>query len=46
MHFKEKMMEAMDVLARVRMPEPVRIGDTVLEDILGTGVKVVATANT
>lgn len=43
---KEKMMEAMDVLARVRMPEPVHIGDTVLEDILGTGISVVATANT
>ncbi len=43
---KEKMMEAMAHLARVRVEEPVRIGDTIVEDILGTGVKVVATANT
>ncbi len=43
---KEKMMEAMAVLARVRVEEPVRIGDVILEDLLGTGVKVVATANT
>ena len=43
---KEKMMEVMEVLARVRVEEPVRIGDTIVEDILGTGVKVVATANT
>jgi CxxC motif-containing protein len=42
---KEKMMEAMKVLSRVRISEPVHIGDTVVEDILGTGVKVVATAN-
>lgn len=42
---KEKMMEAMKVLSRVRISEPVCIGDTVVEDILGTGVKVVATAN-
>ena len=43
---KEKMMEAMNVLARVRVSEPVRIGDTILEDLLATGVKVVATSNT
>ena len=42
---KEKMMEVMKVLARVRVEEPVRIGDTIVEDILGTGVSVVATAN-
>ena len=42
---KEKMMEAMSVLARVRVSEPVRIGDTIIDDLLGTGVKVVATSN-
>lgn len=42
---KEKMMEAMAVLARVRVSEPVRIGDTILDDLLSTGVKVVATSN-
>ena len=43
---KEKMMEAMSVLARVRVSEPVRIGDTILDDLLATGIKVVATSNT
>lgn len=43
---KEKMMGAMLVLSRVTAQEPVRIGDIVVEDILGTGVNVVATANT
>lgn len=43
---KEKMMEAMAVLSRVRVEEPVHIGDTIIEDLLGTGIKVVATANT
>lgn len=43
---KEKMMDAMDVLSRVTAKEPVKIGDTIVEDILGTGVNVVATANT
>lgn len=43
---KEKMMEAMGVLARVTAKEPVKIGDTVVKNILETGVDVVATANT
>ena len=42
---KEKMLEAMSVLARVRVSEPVRIGDTIVDDLLTTGVKVVATSN-
>ena len=41
----EKMLEAMSVLARVRVSEPVRIGDTIVDDLLATGVKVVATSN-
>ena len=43
---KEKMLEAMTVLARVRATEPVKIGDVIVENILETGVDVVATANT
>ncbi len=41
---KEKMMDAMDVLAKVRVSEPISIGDVIVEDILGTGVSVVATS--
>ena len=36
----------MTVLARVRATEPVKIGDVIVENILETGVDVVATANT
>ena len=43
---KEKMMDAMDVLSRVTAKEPVKIGDVIVENILNTGVDVVATANT
>ena len=43
---KGKMMEAMAALARVSAVEPVKIGDVIVKDILGTGVDVVATANT
>lgn len=40
---KEKLREAMKVLAKVRVKPPVRAGEVVLEDLLGTGVDLVAT---
>lgn len=40
---KEKLKEAMRVLAKVRAKPPLKAGEVVLEDLLGTGVDLVAT---
>lgn len=40
-----KMKEAMNVLAAVTVKTPIRIGDTVVADLCGTGVSVIATKN-
>lgn len=40
---KGKMKECMEALAGVRVELPVKVGDIVLEDVAGTGVKVVVT---
>jgi len=40
---KEKLREAMKVLAKVRAKPPLRAGEVVLEDLSGTGVDLVAT---
>ena len=42
---KEKMFECMSVINSVTVKAPVKIGDVVIEDILGTGVNIVATNN-
>ena len=40
---KAMLFDAMKVLSEVTVKAPVKCGETVLEDILGTGVNVIAT---
>jgi CxxC motif-containing protein len=40
---KGKLEEAMREIAKVELDAPVKLGDVVIEDILGTGVDIVAT---
>lgn len=40
---KERILDAMRLLAAVNMKAPVRRGDTVIEDILGTGIDILIT---
>lgn len=42
---KTEVIDAMRVINQVHLKSPVRIGDVVVKDLLGTGVDVVATAN-
>lgn len=42
---KGKLFEAMDALNRVTLTAPVRIGQVVIPDILGTGVDLIVTRN-
>ena len=39
---KGKLFEAVEALRQVRLTSPVHCGDVVLENILGTGVNVIA----
>ncbi len=40
---KGKMFDAMDVLKKVHLKAPVKCGEIIFKDILGTGVDVIAT---
>ena len=42
---KEKIFDCVKVLSGVTLDAPVRIGDIVVRDILGTGVDIVATGD-
>ncbi len=42
---KEKMFDCIHQLQGVRAAAPVRIGDVLLEDCAGTGVRIIATKN-
>lgn len=42
---KELMFDCMKEINRVVAPLPVRIGDVIIENLLGTGANVVVTAN-
>lgn len=42
---KGMMMECMDVINKASVKAPVKIGDVVIENILNTGVDIVATNN-
>ena len=42
---KEKMFECMAVINSITIKAPVKTGDVVVENILGTGVNIVATNN-
>ena len=42
---KEKMFECMEQINSVTLDAPVKIGDVVIENVLGTGVDIVATNN-
>lgn len=42
---KNKIFDAMDLLAKVEVEAPVKIGDPIVQNIFGTGVDVVATKN-
>ncbi|ADD03041.1 protein of unknown function DUF1667 [Thermoanaerobacter italicus Ab9] len=42
---KEKIQEIMLELAKVEVKAPVKIGDVVVKNILGTGVDIIATRN-
>ena len=43
--FKEKVFECLEVLKNVSVNAPVKIGDIVVSNVLGTGIDVVATKN-
>ncbi len=42
---RELLFSAMEEINRLSVPLPVHIGDVLIEDLLGTGVAVVATMN-
>ncbi len=42
---KKLLMKAMDEIRKVRVEAPVRIGDIIIKDILGTGIDIIATRN-
>ena len=42
---KDKIADCIRALKTVKLSAPVRMGDVVLEDVCGTGVDIVATAN-
>lgn len=42
---KEKIFQCMEEIRKAAAEAPVRIGDVILENVAGTGVSVVATAN-
>ena len=42
---KDKLLKAMEVIAKIEVKAPVEIGDIILDDILDTGVELVATRN-
>ncbi|MCR5741645.1 MAG: DUF1667 domain-containing protein [Gammaproteobacteria bacterium] len=42
---KELIFESLEVLKNVELKAPVKIGDVVVQNILNTGVDIVATAN-
>ncbi len=42
---KEKILEAMDVLRKIKLDKILKIGETVVEDILGTGIDVIITTD-
>lgn len=41
---KGKIMEVMEEINKAHIAAPVAIGDTVIEDVAGTGIRVVATS--
>ncbi|MBP2016263.1 DUF1667 domain-containing protein [Anaerococcus degeneri] len=41
---KGKIMEVMKEINKAHIPAPVQIGDCVIEDVAGTGIKVIATS--
>lgn len=42
---KDKILDCIKVLKDIELSAPVRMGDVVAEDVCGTGVNIVATAN-
>lgn len=42
---KELLFKAMSELAKVRVKPPVKVGDVILNNILGTGIDIIATDN-
>ena len=42
---KGRMFEVMELLKSVEVKSPVKMGDVILEDVLGTGANVIATRN-
>lgn len=42
---KDKIFDAMKALAKITVNEPVKIGDVILENIVDTGINIVATKN-
>lgn len=42
---KDKIFECVEAMRTLKVEAPVKIGDVILEDIAGTGVRLVASAN-
>ena len=42
---KNRIFDTMDLLAKVEVEAPIKIGDTIVQNLFGTGVNVVATKN-
>ena len=43
---KDKLLDSMKVIAKTTAKAPVRIGDVIVQDILGTGIDMIATSCT
>jgi len=42
---KDKLFDCVKILKKIKLNAPVHIGDIIVENILGTGVNIVATSN-
>lgn len=42
---KDKIMNCVKELKQIEVPAPINIGDVILENVCGTGINIVATAN-
>ena len=43
---KDKILDVMKEINEAHIPAPVQIGDCVIEDVAGTGIRVIATSRT
>jgi len=42
---KRLLLKAMEEIAQIKIEAPIQIGETIVENLLGTGIKLIATRN-